>query len=329
MGLLREAHVLSYIEPVEQISDEIRIGYSDKGINALLDSIDERVGGFSRHFSQSEEFFVLLEDEFAVPHFPIHHDVRVTQPDQEYLEKLHSVLARIAELAPQLLKELVYFFDPAETLRPSFFKIYRVEESYYLYLLRIDLMMRPSMGTVIERGTNDTTPHYRTRKLFMESVIIPLEDVIRDDGKVKAFKIKQSISQSWIGEQGRGYFVQGIWMDQDLTKFFSKLFLPDGMRTYPFFPYLCKYKTVCQSVINLNPEGRKSTIPYFHRAMQFLAPLLEKIQAVMKNASFSEDNPFFRELKSKVPEKWFEAWKNIRVETYLNESDMREFRVEG
>jgi hypothetical protein len=48
----------------------------------------------------------------------------------------------------------------------------------------------------------------------------------------------------------------------------------------------------------------------------------------MKNASFSEELPFFRELKGKVPPAWYEPWKNIRVEAYLNDSEMREFRIE-
>ena len=35
------------------------------------------------------------------------------------------------------------------------------------------------------------------------------------------------------------------------------------------------------------------------------------------------------ELKGKVPESWFEAWKGVKVEAYLNDADMREFRIEG
>jgi len=312
-----------------QTSNEIRIGYSGPEINAILEGIGDEVRPFSRHFSQSEEFFLKLEDEFTVPRMPIHHDVRLPKPGAEYIAALKSVIAQAAALAPQVLKDLAWFFDPAEILRPCFFRIYRIEESLYLYLMRLDLMMKPSDSTVIERGTNDTTPLYKSRKLFLEDTIIPLAEVTRVEGKVSSFAIKQTISQTWIGEFGRGYFQQGIWMDADLTKFFSRLFLPPNKKTYPFFPYQCRYKTVCQTVIDLSPESRKSRLPFLHRAIQFLHPVMDSIQAAMKNASFSEDMSFFRELKAKVPQSWYEPWKDIRLEGYLNESDMKEFRVHG
>ena len=314
---------------MEQISNEIRIGYSDPDINAILDKIGGKTHPFTRHFSQGEEFFLKLEEEFAVPHFPIHHDVRNPKPSEEYLGILKTVMNQLARLAPQVFGDLAYFFDPSEIMRPCFYKIYRIEDSHYLYMLRLDLMIKSTDSTVIERGTNDITAHYSSRKLFLETVVIPLAEVVRSDGRIKALKIKQTISQTWIGESGRGYFVQGIWMDMDLTKFFSKLFLPKGRRIYPYYPYLCKYKTVCQSVIELSSEGRKANIPYLHRAIQFLSPLIEKIQSALKNTSFSEELGIFLELKTKVPEAWYAPWKGIRLEAYLNESDMKEFLIEN
>ena len=221
---------------MEQISSEIRVGYSDRETNALLESRAEGERPFSRHFNQGEDFFLLLEGSYAVPHLPIHHDVRLPQPDPAYMAALRGVLDQVLELAPQVLKGLQYFFDPAEILRPCFYHLYRVEESLYLYLLRIDLTMRATEGTVIERGTNDTTPQYSSRRLFLETTIIPLDEVVRDDGIVKGFRIRQTISQTWIGEYGRGYFQQGIWMDMDLTKFFSRLFLPSGQEDLSLFP---------------------------------------------------------------------------------------------
>jgi len=313
---------------VEQISSEIRVRYSDAAINAILQAIGDETGRASRHFNQSEDFFLQLQGEYSVPHIPIHHDVRLSVPSQDYLSTLKGVTEQIAALAPQVLKDLTYFFDPSEILRPCFFQIYRIEESYYLYLLRIDLMMRATESTVVERGTNDMTPWYTSRRLFLEDTIVPLLDVVRDNGTTKSFRVRETISQTWIGEQGRGYFVQGIWMDSDLTKFFTRLFLPPTVRTYPYYPYLCKYRTVCQSVVTLSPEGRRKAVPGLHRAMGFLLPHMEEIQAEMKNAKFSEELPCFRALKSRVPAAWYEVWANLRVEAYLNEADMREFKVE-
>lgn len=314
---------------MEQISNEIRVTYSDKEIVGLLNGIGDEQRPFSRHFNQSEDFFLLLDGEYTVPHMPIHHDVRRHQPGQEYLAALKQVVEKVAGLAPQVLKGLSYFFDPAEILRPCFYRVYRIQESWYLYLLRIDLTMRAAESSVIERGTNDVTALYKSRRLFLEATVLPLTEAVKQDGTAKAFHIRQTISQTWIGEQGRGYFIQGIWMDADLTKFFSKLFLPAGMKTYPYYPYLCKYKTVCQSLIALSPERRAAAIPDLHRSLKFLTPAMDRIQAEMKNASFSEDMPFFQELKEKVPPAWYDAWKDIRVDAYLNDSEMREFRIEG
>jgi hypothetical protein len=313
---------------VEQVSNEIRIRYSDADINVILQDIGGQARRVSRRFSQSEDFFLQLEGEYAVPHLPIHHDVRVAVPSREYLAALKGVTEQIVQLAPQVLKDLTYFFDPAEILRPCFFQILRVQESSYLYLLRIDLVMRAAESSVRERGTNDMTPWYTSRRLFLEDTVIPLLEVARDNGIVQTFRVRQTISQTWIGEQGRGYFVQGIWMDADLTKFFTKLFLPPNTRTYPYYPYLCKYKTVCQSVVSLSPDGRARTVPYLHKALEFLDPHMEEIQEQMKNTSFSEELPYFRELKARVPPSWYDLWTNLKVEAYLNPSDQREFAIE-
>lgn len=313
---------------VEQVSNEIRIRYSDPAVNSVLTAIGDQTRTVTRHFSQSEDFFLQLETEYSVPHLPIHHDVRVPVPGREYLATLLAITREVARLAPQVFKGLTYFFDPAEILRPCFFQVLRVEEASYLYLLRIDLVMRAIECTVRERGTNDATPWYTSRRLFLEDTVIPLVEIARENGTVQSFRVRQTISQTWIGEQGRGYFVQGIWMDADLTKFFSRLFLPPSKRTYPYYPYLCKYKTVCQSVVSLSPEGRKKTVPYLHRALEFLAPHMEEIQAHMKNSSFSEELPYFRELKAKVPPAWYDVWANLKVEAYLNAAEQREFVIE-
>jgi hypothetical protein len=314
---------------VEQISNEIQVGYADIGLNGLLGSIGDGQCAFERRFSQSEDFFLHLPEPLSVPHFQIHHDVRQAEPSPEYSADLLAVTEQIARKAPQVLKGLTYFFDPAEILRPGFYHLYRLGERLFLYLLRIDLMMRASESTMIERGTNDMTPAYSTRNLFLEASIIPLEEVIRHGNRVNGFRVRQTISQTWIGEFGRGYFQQGIWMDADLTKFFSKLFLPPGKKTYPYSPYQCRYKTVCQSVIGLDPQARARAVPLLQRSLDFLLPEMERIQAGIRGTTFSEQLEIFKELKARIPPAWYEPWTPVHVEVYLNESEMREFRIEG
>jgi hypothetical protein len=313
---------------VEQVLNEIRVGDGSREMNALLEAIGEAERGCTRHFSQAEDFFLMLEDELTVPSFPIHHDVRQPSPGPGYIDTLLEVTGQAARLAPQVLKGLSYFFDPSQVLQPCFFRVYRLEDRLYLYLLRMDLAMRASESAVLERGTNDSTPRYRSRRLYLEPSVIPLEEVDRNDGRITGFKIHQTVSQTWIYEYGRGYHQQGIWMDADLTKFFSRLFLPREKRSYPYYPYLCKYKTVCQSVIRLDPANRSTLVPLLDSSLSFLLPEMERIQAEIRSGSFSEDLEVFRDLKARVPPAWYEPWANLKVSSYLNEAERKEYRID-
>jgi hypothetical protein len=313
---------------VEQTANEIRVGYADPDINALLAGIGGERRPFGRHFSHNEDFFLELGDSYEVEPLPIHHDVHQPVPSASYRRIIRGVIRQVAALAPQVLAGLTYFFDPAENLRPCFYQVFSVDGVAYLYLVRADLTLRPGDSQVSVRGTNSETPRYSTRRFFLEATVIPLDSVVGPAAAPESFTIRQTISQTWIGEFGRGYFQQGIWMDADLTKFFSKLFLPRGMRVYPYYPFLCKYKTVCGTVIGLEPERRAAMVPQLHRSLGFLLPVLETIQSEMRSVEFSESLPVFQSLKASVPDGWYQDFANVKVAAYLNASAMKEFRIE-
>ncbi len=319
---------------MEEISNEIRLSYTDRPINDLLAgapggaNAQDGSGAFTRHFNQQEALFLKLPEEFEVPHLPVHHDVRLPRPEPAYLDRLREVIDQLVRLAAPVFQELTHLFDPREILRPSFFKIYSVDDSSYLYLLQVDLLFRPSEHRTVAKGDNDRTPRYATRQLFLDAQLIPLERVTTEDGRIRSFTIRQLISNTWIGEVGRGYFQQGIWMDNELTRFFTRLFLPSGKRVYPFYPYLCRYKTVCQSLIRLSAEGRRQKLPYMHRAIQFLAPVMGQVEASMREGTFSENNETFQQLRRQVPAEWMDIWKGIEIEAYLNAEEMKEYRIE-
>jgi hypothetical protein len=313
---------------VPYTSSEIRCTYSDPEINALLAKAPPGEPAFSRHFNQVEEFFVRTGREYLVPQLPIHHDVRRPEPERDYLVRLKEVLAQLATLLPQVFRELTHLFDPSEVLRPSFYKLYRIEDRQYLYLLRADLSFRPHSHRVLLKGSNDFTPAYSTRELHLEAQFIPLAQAGGCGGPGESFRVDPVISSTWVDETGRGYFVQGIWMDNDLTRFFSRLLLPSGKKLYPYYPYVCKYRTVCQNVIRFSAEQRKALLPQLARMHAFLKPLMLEIEASMKGTEFSETNPTFRRLRELVPEGWTRQWEDIRVEVYLNEQDMKEFRID-
>jgi hypothetical protein len=315
---------------LEVRANELRVGSSDREINELLNRpATNGLVAPSRHFNQTEEFFLSLSRPFTIASVPIHHDIANPRPSELYIAALRRVIADVAPLAPSVFAGLTYFFDPADVLHPAFFKVYRIEETQYLYLLKMDLSFRAQEADIVERGTNDLTTAYRTNHLFLESLFVPLAKVNTEADRIASFVINQTISQTWIGETGRGYFVQGIWMDLDLTRFFSKLFVPAGKRLYPFYPFVCKYKTVCQTVVEHEGEARRGRLPYLHGALKFLVPRLGEIQDALRGTQFSENLEQFRRLKAEVPAALSAAWADFSVETYLNENDMKEFRLES
>jgi hypothetical protein len=319
---------------VEQISNEIRVGYADPGLNETLAAIGSGTRAFSRHFNQFGDFFLLLGDEYTMPSLPIHHNVRQSQPEPDYLAHMRETIAFIAGLAPQVFRGLGYFFDQTEILRPCFYQVYRQGDDVFLYLVRLDLAMKPAEVDVVERGTNDATARWKSRKLFLEPVLVPLVEAPDAGAPLQGFRVLQAISETYIGEAGGGreaaaYNKQGVWMDPRLTRFFSRLFLPPGTDVHPFHPFLCHYKTVCGQPLELSPEGRQAAIPRLQRALAFLLPVMDRIQSALGRAEFSEDLEIYRELKKKVPEPWYEPWRIVRVEAYLNERDRKEFRIDA
>ncbi len=311
-----------------KLQDEIRVNFTDAEINSLLSERTSGIATYTRHFTQNEEFFLKLSEDFFIPSFPIHHDVTVRTPTERYLETLKILLSGVVPLVPQVFNELTYFFDPSDILRPGFFQLYKIGETHYLYILKLDLAFRTHDHTLIQQGTNDSTAEYRSQKLFLEGTVIPLDSVERLDSKVAGFKVKQTIDQVWIGETGRGYMVQGIWIDHELTKFFTKLFLPPQKRIYPYYPFRCKYKTICQELIDFDRQGRRKSAPYLHKALTFVTPLMGIIQKSLRSNDFSEELPAFKAIKRRVPPSWNSVWENLTIKPYLNEQDMKEYLVE-
>ena len=312
---------------MDKVSDELRLYATDSQINTLIHRETETAVGYSRHFNQSEDFFIRLGHDFEVPSFSIHHDVNQLKPDASYLNALREFFSHVQPLVPGVFSGLTYLFDPAEVLRPSFFQIYRAAGVNYLYLLKLDLVYRPQNHIVVTKGTNDTTPVYRTRNLVVDASIVPLRGIERQNDTPTAFQIDQMISSTWIGETGRGYFVQGIWIDADLNKFFTKLFVPKGKRIYPYYPFTSKYRTVCHVPIGIEPEDRRRAVPLLHRTREFLRPHLDEIQSVLREQEFNESLPLFQQIRETVPEGWSDFLNTFDMDVYLNDEDMREFEV--
>ncbi len=322
--------MLSMIGIMEKGYNSIAVTYTDSRINNLLHGAEGVPGvGYTRHYSQGEEFFLELEQSFEVPSFPIHHDVNQRVPGKPYLEALETLLRRLVPLVPGIFENLQWAFNPADTLRPTFFRLYRYKDQSYLFLLKLDLIFHPREGEITNKGTNDVTAAYSTRRLFSEADVFPLEQVAKTEEGLPRFDLRQDISQTWIGETGRGYFIQGIWIDRELTRFFSRLFLPKGKRVYPYYPFTCKLKTIGMTVISLDKGERERQIPYLERAVAFLRPRIDMIQKSVHDNPFSTDLEAFQQLKAKIPAGWDTHWDSLTVKPYLNQDNQKEYEIEG
>lgn len=312
---------------MDQILNEIRIHYLDSSINELLAACREQPAAplYTIHYSQAEELFIKTTETLFVPQLPIHHDINRKTPDAPYIRSIHDLVKQLIKILPNCMTGLSYFFDAGEILKPCFYHLYKIEDSIYLYLLRIDLTPRHLEIEVLQPGTNDITPAYSTKHLYIESELIPLEAVMWENGRVRAFVLKQLISQTWIGETGKGYFVRGIWMDTDLSKFFTRLFLEPGKRMYPFFPLFCKYRTICATDPILTGEARRYLLPLLHLAVKILLPEMSQIQETLRNAKFSEDLPVFQKLRNGLSEKWLHYLDSFTIEAYLNDHEHKEY----
>lgn len=309
--------------------NEIRLYSTDDELNSIINRGEPASEPrFSSHFNYNEDFFLKLPETVTIPSFPIHHNIAESAPSAAYKQALQSLMHNVVQLVPEVFKGLIYFFDPSDIHRPGFFHLYRIKDQLFLYLLRIDLNFRTHYGEIETKGGNDSTHRFTTNALFMENDIIPLSALGEENHRVHSFFIKQHLSDTWIGEHGKGYFVQGIWIDRDLTKFFSKLFLPERKRTYPYYPFPCKYQTICHSVLDFSPEGRKQHLKLLFQARNFLQPHFDTIEQTLKNNNFSEDMPLFQQLKQKISERWQDVWSPLKVSTYLNDNDMKEFQVD-
>ena len=234
--LVPRIHFKDLVKRLEKILNKITISSTSKRIDEIL-ALERKNSSYSYHFNHNEESFIKLETEFTVPHFPIHHDSEIDTPSQTYMEALENLMKQIIPDTASIFSNLSYFFNSAEIFHPSFYQIYKYKEQLYLYLIRLDLIYKPSDGTIVEPGSNDVTNSYRTSKLYLESDLLPLSGYSSKNGIVSTFSIEQNISDTWIGETGRGYLHEGIWIDQELTKYLSKLFISDNKKTNTYYPY--------------------------------------------------------------------------------------------
>ncbi|MBN1523407.1 MAG: hypothetical protein JW904_02885 [Spirochaetales bacterium] len=301
--------------------------YSNDTINTLLSSMRDEASAYTQHFTHSEDYFLRLPQPFSVPRFLIHHSNDKKNPDRQYIKALESVLQQLKEIVPHLFAGLSWYFDAIDIFHPGFYRSFEYQGHPYLYLFRFDLGFKPHYHTMTIRGDNDLTHGYESEYLFCEGLYIPLQERRPGTFSENQYVIKNLISETWIGETGRGYRVKGIWMDDDLSKFFSRLFLLPEKRLSPYFPFVCKYRTICEQDLISHPQYHQTKVKLLHEAIRLIEPEIPVIQHTLRKASFTEDMAIFQAMKKKVDSALYARLDNVIVKSYLNSQGLREYII--
>jgi hypothetical protein len=306
-------------------SPDYILGATDSRINQTLSESRSEGIAYTRHFSQDEDFFLRLEEPFTIPSFKIHHNIGQHTPEKEYTDSLLPFVEELHRLLPGVFTGLRWFFDFREHLKPTFFHLLKRNNYFYLYTLVVDLLYKPRGCEIIKQGSNSLTPAYKTRNLYLDSYIVRLEGQLEDVGTEKHGFIPKLFNDTFIGESGRGYFVQGTWIDPLLNRFLSKLFVPQGKRVYPYFPFRCIHDSVATTVLGFQPEARRRATIIHDQVMDFLSPFAQSIQNVLKKNEFSVELPLFQKIQKQVPSGIKSYFLDYDLEVNLNEDNQREY----
>ena len=303
------------------------IGNTDDELNNLLASTSASMAAYRCYYSENEEMFLRFERPFMVPSLPVHHNIYKPKPVQVYTDAILTIAKGILQSLPGLLSGLKYYFDPVNFHYATFYNLSMVGKSYYVYHLKINVAFDPRYNRAAGERINDFFPAFETNAFRIEADIIPIKKRGYING-VPALLIDENISDTWVGEQGRGYPARGIWIDREVNKFFSRLFIEDNKRIYPFYPLTCKYRTICQSLNVFSQEARMQRLEAHHLIRNFIVKYLPDIEAALSRKEFSQDIEVYKRIKEQIPKNLTNIWTATSVSMHLNAEGMREYYVE-
>lgn len=319
-------HVI--IECMEQKGNRLILGSGDSVMDRILARISPgSMEGCTFHFSQGEDFFVQLPETVTIPSFPVHHahdDPAITPREAE------AMAESLEKLGPWLkpwIGEGHFFFDPTANTRPAFVEMLRFEDRTYASIISVDLSFHASCGTMQDRGSNDDTCVFSTRSFFLDCDLVPVDSMEYTPRGRLELSVIQNVSDTWIGETGKGYFLQGIWLDRDINKFLSRLAVPPGLRTYPWYPLNCKYRSICYQLVQPGQEARHRALQILHHMRKLVVPNMGIVERALREDDFSEEMDSFQRLRSGIPPSIPRHFESCRVRTYLNEQEMREHEI--
>ncbi len=289
---------------------------------AELHSADDAVG-VTMHLDEAERFFLRLPERIQVPSFPIHHQMDIETPPDTYRRSLYELIRQIAREVPGLLAGLTYHFDPRHIFHPVFLRTEEVKNTPVIVRVQFDLGISPKRHAIERAATNDKTAQYVTRDIYTDIDIVPAHRV---PGAVP--EIRRVINNTWIGETGRGYIAQGIWMDRDLSRFFSALVEADGRSLYPYLPFSCRFG----SISHRPPAWRRSDVSRAAERLtvlhEILTPIIDDITGVLQFEAFSRSHSLFKRIRKSVPAWLREAFESVDIRAYLRDDGRKEFYID-
>lgn len=276
--------------------------------------------GTTRHFTEDEEHFLRIPNSIHVPSFPIHHDIRKREPDDEYIERLDYVVDQLVRWVPELFAEMNFEFDPARTLRPAFSRSVSEAPEPIRLVVYLDLAVHPGHADRMGPATNDFTTEYHSRDVFVEIDLVPT-----GPGGTRPERL---INETWIGERGRGYFAQGIWIDRDLTRFLSALVDPGMRPLYPYYPFSCRFRSVAHAPPSWTGDELSRSAQRLSEILAVVKPSLREIESVLRDSPFSRELPVFRTLRESIPDWVRRSFAALRARAYLTDDDRKEYILE-
>lgn len=219
----------------------------------------------------------LYSESLIVPSLPIHHDIRKDIPSPQYLSSIEVWLDRLRELLPESFVGMRWGFEPSNALQPALFEVI----GDFLMVVRFDLTYRRGFHQLIKRGDNDRTPEYQTSRLFFTFDFLPL---LSHRSSSDHFSVRPLFETTWLGEKGRGYYLQGIWMDDSLTDFFTRLVDPEFEKSFPFHPVRCRFRSLSANTTFLRKESRSTLAALLQKLLELTDNDFKDIQMSLKNA---------------------------------------------
>lgn len=237
----------------------------------LSKSAPEMVSLFS-----DETISYFLREPLRIPSLPIHHHFQKAEPSSSYLTAIEGWLHRLRRLLPESFLGMQWGFEPSNALSPALFE----EVGPFLMVIRFDLSFRRAFHRLVKRGDNDRTAEYETDRVFFTFDFLPLLPKQREAG---CYDVRPLFDTTWVGEKGRGYYLQGIWMDDSLTEFFSRLVHPDLEISFPYYPLRCRFRSLSANTPNLDQGTRSRLVHLLQKILDLPDNVFKEIQITLKN----------------------------------------------